>query len=192
MAKRLSRIRALDHNRTGTAYALTTFAAITHGREEAVRELIEAIPKGERSPLARIEQLHFSRLHIFDELVYQGAPQKPDRLKSAYLVFTASIDGDLDPFLDAICERLPDEADTWWQYCVAYPGTRDRDAFKRWIRTVQFDNVLFASPYPRESVRAVREAIALREQVLEFAIAAQGLDAGELKARFDATFGGAA
>jgi hypothetical protein len=34
----------------------------------------------------------------------------------------------------------------------------------------------------------VREALALRDQVLDFAVAAQGLDAATLQARFRTTF----
>ena len=37
----------------------------------------------------------------------------------------------------------------------------------------------------------MREALALRSRVLDFAIDAQGLDAAELKSRFDTAFGGA-
>lgn len=191
MAAWSSRFRALDHNRTGTAYGLTVFSAIHKGREESVRSLIEAIPKGQRSPLARLENLHFSRLHIFDELVYQGGSQKRDTLNHAYLVFTASFDGDLGPFLDSLCEKVGADADAWWRDCIAFPGTADRAAFKKWIATNQIHNALFASPYPNEGVRAVRDALELRERVLEFAIGAQGLDAASLKARFDETFSGA-
>jgi hypothetical protein len=177
-----------DRNRTGTAYSLTTMTAILPGHEEAVREVIETVPRGAASPLARLDGLHFSRLHIFDELVYQGPPQKPDKLNSAYLVFTASLDGDLDPFLDEICRKLPAEADSWWGHCVAYPGTADPAAFRRWMRHNQIQTALFSSPYPNESVAAVREALALREQVLAFAIGAQGLPPAELQARFRETF----
>jgi hypothetical protein len=183
------RLSAFDHNRHGTAYALTTFAPILPGHEQAVREHIESLPKGTASPLARLEQLHFSRLHIFDELVYQGAPQKPDTLKSAYLVFTGSFDGELDRFLDDLCTKVGADADAWWSHCVAYPGTADREAFGRWIRHNQIPTGLYASAYPNESVADVREALALRRRVLDFAIDAQGLDAPELKSRFDAAFG---
>lgn len=185
------RLKALDHNRHGQAYALTTFAPILPGHEGAVREHIESLPKGTESPLARLEQLHFSRLHIFDELVYQGAPQQPDTLKSAYLVFTGSFDGELDRFLDDLCAKVGADADAWWGHCVAYPGTIDPVAFGRWIRHNQIGTALYASAYPNESVADVREALALRSRVLDFAIDAQGLDAAELKSRFDTAFGGA-
>ena len=113
-----------SRNRVGTAYALTTFAPIIPGHEDELRAYIEGLPMGAESPLARLDTLHLSRLQIFDHLVHQGDKQKPDRLESSYLVFTSSFDGDLDTYLDTICERIPAEADTWWGHCVGLPGNR--------------------------------------------------------------------
>jgi hypothetical protein len=177
----------VDHNRVGTAYGLTVYTAITPGREEQVRETIEALPKDD-GPFSRLPMVHFARLQIFDHLVYQGAPQKPDQLRSHYLVFTSSFDGGRDAFLDAICERMPAEADSWWSQCVGYPGSGDRRAFRRWIVHNQIPTHLITSPYPTASVQDVRESLALRERLVAFAVDAQGLDATELQARFRQTF----
>ena len=177
-----------SRNRFGTAYALTVFTAILPGHTDEVRSLIETLPRGEAAPFARLEQVHFARLQIFDHLVYQGAPQKPDTLKSNYLVFTSSFDGRLDPLLEAICERLPAEADSWWSHCVGYPGTADRAAFKRYIEHNKIHTSLFGVAYPTASVGDVRESLALRERVLDFAVEAQGLDAAELQERFRERF----
>jgi hypothetical protein len=175
-------------NRVGTAYGLTIFTPIVAGREDELRAHLEGLPQGADSALARLEQLHTSRLQIFDHLVHQGAGQKPDRLKSNYFVFTASFDGDLDDFLEAICERLAPEADALWGHCAGYPGTSDRAAFKRYIADHQVHTNLFASAYPKASVSRVRDSLALRERVVDFAADAQGLDAAALKERFLSTF----
>lgn len=177
-----------SRNRVGTAYALTVFTPIVPGREGELRAHLEGLPRGATSALARLEQLHTARLQIFDHLVHQGARQKPDRLKSNYLVFTASFDGDLDDFLGAICARLAPEADALWGHCAGYPGAADRAAFKRYIAEHQIHTNLFASPYPTASVSSVRESLALRDRVVGFAADAQGLDAAALKERFLNTF----
>ncbi len=176
------------HNRTGTAYALSVFTAILPGRKEEVREAIETVARGAESPLARLRQLHTSRLQIFDRLVYQGAPQKQDELKNAYLVFTAAFDGPVEGFLDDIATKLPTEADSWWRHCVAYPGFADRAAFRRWIRHNQLDTSLFGVASPGHSVDEVLECLRVREQVQQFAIEAQGLDAASLQQRFNERF----
>jgi hypothetical protein len=177
-----------SRNITGTAYALTVFTAIIPGHEEELREEIESLPRGDASPLARLEQLHTSRLQIIDHLIYQGAPQQRDELKSNYLLFTAAFDGTLDSFLDALVEKVGPDADRWWRHCVAYPALADRAAFGRWIRRNQVHTTLFAVASQNQSVATVRESLALRERVLEFAIAAQGLSPEELQERFRRTF----
>lgn len=177
-----------SRNITGTAYALTMFTAIIPGHEEEVRAVIESVPLGKDSPLARLGTVHTSRLQIFDHLVYQGPPAQRDELKGNYLVFTAAFDGTLDPFLDALIARLGPEADSWWRHCVGYPGLADRAAFGRWVRHNQLHTSLFAVASKNESVANVVESLALREKVLAFAISVQGLPASEVQERFRRTF----
>lgn len=181
-------MRQAKPNRHGTAYALNVFTPVLAGREEEARTAIESLPLGPESPFARLDQLHFSRLQIFDDLLYQGGKQKRDQLKSKYVVFTANFDGELDPFLDALAERMPAEADSWWGHCVGYPGASDRAGFKRYMRHNQIRTDLFAAAYPTTTVAEVRAALALRELILDFAIGAQGIDAVELQHRFRQSF----
>lgn len=174
-------------NVNGSAYALSVFTAIIPGHVDQVRDTIEQLPRGARSPLDRLGTVHTSRLQIFDKLVHQGPSQKPDTLKNAYLIFTAAFDGELDPFLDSLIDRAP-ECDGWWHHCVGYPGLVQRAAFRKWIRHNQVHTSLFAVNSPNHSVSSVRDSLALREKVLDFAISAQGLSATELQARFRQAF----
>lgn len=181
-----------SHDKVGTARALTVFAPIIPGHEEAVRELIESLPRGEDSPLARLPQLHLSRLQIIKELEYQGGGQKRDELASSYLVFTSSFNGDENEYLDTICAVMPDEADSWWSHCVGYPGAADRAAFKRYILSHHQKTNLFASAYPNETVQDVRDALALRERMIDFVVEMQRSDdPAELRRRFLDEFAGA-
>jgi hypothetical protein len=179
-------------NINGTAYALTVFCAILPGREEEVRQVIEGLPRGSGSPMARLP-VHTSRLQIIDHLVYQGAPQKPDTLRNKYLVFTAAFDavpfgGKVDGFLDLLVDRVGDEADRWWRHCVAYPGMVDRGAFKRWIKHNQIHTGLLEVATPNQTVESAREALAIRERVLAFAISAQGRSPREVQESFSRAF----
>ena len=173
----------------GQAYGLTMFSAITPGRSAALAAYIDTWQDGAASPLARIRQLHCSRVHILDELVYQGKPQVPEPLNSSYLIFTASFDGGLEEFLDDLIAELPAEADALWGHCVGYPGTDDEVEFKRWIRHNQIDNHYFLGHYPWATVREVRQGLELRERVAAFAAKAQGMDAGDLQLAFVEEFG---
>jgi hypothetical protein len=175
-------------NRVGGVYALTVFTPVIPGHEDELRAHLDALPLGADSPLARLDRLHLSRIQIFDALVDQGPPHRRETLKRHHLLFTSTIDGDLDPYLDAICERIGADADGWWGHCVSYPGTADRAAFRGWIRDHKVDTSLLAVANPGATVQDVRESLALRERVVDFAAAAQGLDAAALRERFLATF----
>ena len=61
-------------------------------------------------------------------------------------------------------------------------------AFAAYVRSLQVDTSLFQSPIPTATVADVRAAAALHERVRDFAVAAQGLDAPALQARFRETF----
>lgn len=171
-------------NHVGVAYSLTVVAPIVAGREQAARDEVEALPAG---ALAGLEGLHFSRVHVVSELVFQGPAQRfRDRLRASQLVFTSTVDGELDPYLDALCAAA--EPDLWWQHCAGYPGSADRAAFGRFVREHQIDSSLFASAHPEATVAQVRESLVLRERIIAFAADAQGIDAGALQRRFRETF----
>ncbi len=175
-------------NRTGTAYALTCFHRIVTDAEDELEDYLAAMPRAADSPLARVERLHLSRLHIFRKLVHQGPMQrKRDNLRHAHLVFTSTFNGELDDYLDELAELVP-ECDDWWGLCAGYPGRADRAAFRAWIKAGQVETTLFQSPIPTVTVADVREATALRERVLDFAVETQGADAETLYRRFREEF----
>jgi hypothetical protein len=180
----------LRRNRLRGAYALTVFAPIVPGHEDELREYIQALPVGAESPFARLSRLHLARIQIFDELVRQGPAHKPDRLRFRQLLFTSTFDGELDAYLDDICDHIGPEADGWWRHCDGYPGSSDRPAFKAFIRRHKVDTNLFSSAFPPATVQEMRESLALREQVAAFAAGAQELDSVALRERFLQAFGG--
>jgi len=175
-------------NRVGGAYSLTVVAPIVAGQEAAAREAIEALPAGPDSPLARLGGLHFSRIHVVSELVFQGPKQRHrDHLRASQLIFTSTFDGrELEPYVEAL--RTAASPDTWWRYCVGYPGSDDATDFARFVREHQIDSSLFASAHPQARVPHVLESLELRERIIGFAIDAHGLDAGALQQRFRKTF----
>lgn len=181
--------RHADGNVSGQSYGLNAFMPIAPGEAAAVQRHLEDLPVGADSPLARLRQLHCSRLHVLETLVYQGAPQEPEALQSAFLIFTASFDGDLDRFLDDICTQLPAEADAIFGRCVSYPGTADAAEFRRYVRHNQVHNHYFLTPYPDSTVGEVREALDVRKRVAEFAAGAQGMDDVTLQQAFGEAFG---
>ena len=154
-------------NRTGTAYALTTFARVLGGHEDELEAYLDAMPRGEDSPFARVPGVHLARLQLFRKLVHQGPSQKPDHLRHTHLVVTTTFNGDLEPHLDALADLVP-ECDDWWGHCARYPGRTDRTAFRDYVRSIQHRTSLFSSPFPRATVDDVRESVALRSSLRRF------------------------
>jgi hypothetical protein len=164
-------------NRVGVVYSLTVIAPIVGGREQEAREAIEAPPA---DFLARLESLHFSRIHVVSELVFQGPQQRwRDELQASHVVFTSTFDGELEPYL----EEVRSCADTWWRFCAGYPGGASPE-FARWVRAHQIDSNLFASAHPEATVPAVLGSLALRERIVDFAVQARRLEPAELQRRF--------
>jgi hypothetical protein len=139
-------------NENGTAYALTTYARVETGHEEALDAYLAALPTGADSPFARLDGVHLARVQMFRKLVHQGPHQRPDPLRHAHLVVSTTFNGGLDEHL------------------------------------IQRRTSLFSTPFPTATVGDVRQSIALRAQVIEFAAATQHLDADDLHRRFLETF----
>jgi hypothetical protein len=180
----------MNGNVSGGAYALTVLTPITPGQEAKLRSHLDALPTEQRSPLARLTSTHFARYIVIDDLVYQGPPQKPDRLSCAYLLFTSNFDGDLDAYLEDMHAYLREDADAIWGHCVGYPGSADLDSFKAYFRHNQLPTTFFVAAYPDATVSEVRAALALRQRVVDFALRSQGMEPDELHQAFLEDFSG--
>jgi hypothetical protein len=167
-------------NTSGQAYSFMAVTPILPGQESTLLDRLTALPTGEASPLARMGYTHFARWLVLHDLVYQGPPQTRDSLQSPYLLFVSNFDGDLDRYLDAMLNHMASEAEAVWSCCVGFPGTEDRDAFKAYLKHNQLGTTFFVSAYPEATVADVRASMALRQQLTDFAIAAQSLDASSL------------
>ena len=184
----LKRISERGHREGQRVRADDVRARAATAQADELEAYLEALPRGAESPFARLGALHIARVQLFRALVHQGPKQKhTDTLQHAHLVFTSTIDGDLDPYLDELARarargrrvvgplrRLPGARGP-----RRVPGVRARASRRR--------PGLFQSAMPRATVAEVREALALREQVIDFAVEAQGLDAAALQERFRAT-----
>ena len=167
--------------RSAGAYALTTFAAILPGHEDELEAYLERAADRRRRARSRASStLHIARVQIFRELVHQGPKQKKtDTLQNAHLVFTehdrrrprpvpgrarragAGVRRVVGPL-----RRLSRAARTARRSARGCARSRSAPGCSR--------ARCRARPW-----RDVREALALRERVIDFAVEAQGLDAAD-------------
>ena len=173
----------LDPNQYGKAYGLTTMIPVLPERVDALESLLESLDPL-ASPFAALRQAHCLRLLVIRDLVYQGPPQKPEHLDQPYLAFTASFDGELDPFLRDLA-ALPESREVF-SCCAGY----DTEHFVNWMRSHKKDNGYFLTPWPFKSVQDVQEALRVHAGFREVVDGARELSDAELQDAFKAMMRG--
>ena len=178
-------------NRNGTSYAVSSLTPIRSGREDALREHLRTLAV---SPFADLPDVHVARWLLIDQMKLQwpGAPKRKTRLRSQYLLFSASVTA-ADPqsaqqlprsFLAAIATTIPRQADAVWGNCVNYPGAARVEEFVSYLERSLLDTLLFHAGYPA-TVTEVRRALALRDGFARFAMANQAVsDPAQLRENF--------
>ena len=175
-------------NRSGRSYAFVCLTPIKPGSETALAEHLRSLNGA--SPLRWLPHVHFGRWLIIDgpKGWWPGSPRRA-RLRSQYLLFTASVTApneryadDLPgSFLQELFETIPDDADAIWGHCLGYPTGGSSQARGTYLATSQLDTLLFYVGYPDTTVGEVRDALELREHLLEFARAQDPADAAAFK-----------
>ncbi len=177
-----------SRNKCGQAYGLTVMTPIIDGRESALARYLSTLQPGAASPLASVQGTHFARWVVIGDVVFEGAGQRPDHLKLGRLLFTSNFDGPLEPYLERLRTGLGGVADAIWGHCGGYPGAGEAGAFAAYMRSHQLENSMFFAAYGERTVEDVRRSLATRSQVIDFALRAQEMAAGELQAAFRETF----
>jgi hypothetical protein len=181
-------VRRSDHNVSGGAYSLTVLTPVRPERLNALAQHLDALQGGANSPLARVRDTHFARWVIIDDVVYEGPPQRRDRLATPRLLFTSNFDGGLDGYLEAMRAGFGEDADAIWGHCAGYPGRDDSGRWAAWFRAHQVDSALFFAAYGDLTVGEVLANLELRARLMRFALETQGLAPAELQARFRQAF----
>jgi hypothetical protein len=181
----LKLVTQLDPNKYGSAYGLTSLIPILPGHEDALEAHLASLDPLD-SPLKRLPQLHFSRLLVIRDLVYQGPPQVPESLDQSYLIFTTSHDGELEPLLRDLAVQVREEADAIFGHCVGFPGTADPAAFAAWVTTHRKANGYLLTPWPFKKVQEVQEALRVQTGFGELVENERNMSDADLQAAFRA------
>jgi hypothetical protein len=169
-----------ENNRNGNAYAVVSLTPILVGRESVLKEHLRSLAP---SPFAELAEVHFARFMVLGQLNgdWPGAPRRRTELKSAYLLFTASITANDDAgatalpgtFLERIAQQVPEAASAIWNHCLGFPGVLDPGAFADYLHRSLLGSELFYVGYKDATVQQVRDALARRSHLCDFAQWAQ-------------------
>ena len=179
-----------DPNRNGQAYGFQAMTPIQPGMEDDLRAHLEGM-HAEGSPFAKLARTHMARFVIVPDFYNDRSwGQKEEHLDLQYLIFTSNLDGDIDSYLDELCDVVAPDAQEIWGRCVGCPADASGTALKKYLKHNQIDCGFFYAAYGDATVGKVQAALAQREKVIAFASRTQGLDPAELQQAFVAEFGG--
>jgi hypothetical protein len=180
-------------NVSGQAYAFMAMTPVKPGEKDALVAYLRGLRDRDpdRSPLARLRRTHLGRFVVVED--FHNDPsykqRREEHLDLPYLIFTSNFDGDLDSYLDELCERLAPEAEEIWGRCVGCPGSARGAELKAYLEHNQIQTGMFFAAYGHASTTTVKRSLRQRERMIEFAVGAQGLEPRELQRRFLDEFG---
>lgn len=173
----------LTSNTAGQMYALTVFTPIVPDRLDGLRTFLGGLPR-QPSPLASLSAAHFARWVVIPDFVSDPSQPQPEHLPSPYLLFSATLDGDRDAFLDDLCDKLAVEAEEIWGACVGAPQPTRGAPLKAYLIHNQIDTGLFFAAYPDARVETVRAALDVRAKTIALAVRSQDMDPAALQQAF--------
>jgi hypothetical protein len=185
--------RAGIGNQTGQAYAFMAMTPIKPGEEQALQDYLHGLrDTGAPSPLAKLPRTHMGRFVIVPDFHSDPAwkQRREEHLDLRYLIFTSNLDGDIETYLDELCEKLAPEAPEIWGRCVGCPDNPRGQVLKGYLKHNQINTGIFFAAYQDATVPRVKHCLHQRERMIEFAVASQGLDPAALQQAFLHEFGG--
>ena len=153
------------------AVRLGTFCALSPLEDEDAAR--SALRSWGESPFARLPSVHFARFVVVPRPERQVARQPAEEVGGTLLMFSAFFDGATGPFLEALCDALPDEADAVWRCCAGWPGhpRERRHAVVRWLEEHGVAPAQVFAAHPGPTVAEIRAALAFREELRHFVFA---------------------
>jgi hypothetical protein len=178
-------------NQSGRVYGLTLLCPIIDderaipSHDLQIRYHLSKLPLGSDSPFAVAPGTHLARLVVLDDVIYVGMPTCEEHLNSKYLVFECNCDGNRDSYLSGLLEHIPTELDAIWKHCTGFPGTADRTAFLRYMKSCQVDTTFFFAPVNDKNVTQTLSALQTQRAVAAFIATHQRCSHSDLQNDFN-------
>jgi hypothetical protein len=111
--------------------------------------------------------------------------QPAEDLHYDYLFFLSTFNGPWGPYIEAFADVLYKPLDLVWFWSVGYPFARPVGPLKAYIQRNQIESDHSYSAYPGASVRDVRSALELRNEVEKLFQNSSGLSPDRFAVEFD-------
>jgi hypothetical protein len=170
--------------------AVEMFASLVPVRrdqEKGLRAVLDGLGTSDQSPFAAVPGTHVARLAVIRRV--GAAAARDRRLHTALLSFSALVDGPVEDWLGSLPAACGAAGDAVWNHCAGWPGPEPADAFARWLLDFRLPMHTCIIAHEKTSVGEVTTAIEQRKLLLRLAVAARGLDDGELRRAYNEAFG---
>jgi len=178
-------------NENGNAYALTTLCPLLEVSGEdtspaaLIRDRLHRVNTGASSPMAKVPNVYFCRFLILDDVIYESKPHRLEHLQSQYLVFEASLHGQLAPYLQGMWEQAQPFVRSMWQFCVGFSEVNDAASFTAYIQKCQVETTFFFNGSTDEPLAEQLKSLYLKQEFSKFAYAHQGWSGKDLQVAFE-------
>jgi hypothetical protein len=120
-----------------------------------------------------------------DQFPHVDQTQPQERLKYDYLFFLSTFNGPWGPYIDAFADVLNEALDAVWFWSKGYPFATPVSGLKAYIIRNQIESDHSYSAYPGASVRDVRSAVELYQDLKSFVERSRNLDDLQFKSEFN-------
>jgi hypothetical protein len=174
-----------DPNRNGQACVFQAMTPIAPGKADELRAYLERL-RERGSPFAKLPRTHMGRFVIVEDFAHDRSwrQRKQEHLDLPYLIFTSNFDGDLDSYLDELCDVMADEAKQIWGRCIGCPERASGRPLRDYLEHNQIDCGFFYAAVNQSTVADIQAALAQRDKLIGFVARTQGMQAAALQRAF--------
>jgi hypothetical protein len=168
----------------GVTHVFTALTAVRPFHASQLGRELRVLAPAQGSPLAQLRYLQLGRWVVIDQLKsdWIGLPRRMPTLKSAYLLFTATVtvpETDADyRFPGSLLANMRTDmgaaADKVWSHCWGYPGSQAPADFDRYFVESRILTGMHHFDYGDATVETVRDALQVHAKFASFAQTNQG------------------
>lgn len=118
--------------------------------------------------LRKLSFIHFAQWSFVNDLPFNGAPQRRERLRYTYLYFESNFNGTTEDYLDAFAYALPMRIRSTWSGSFGFPGPLPTEPFKKYVGDNDFKADHYYSAYPDASTTEILAALRLHKRWTAF------------------------
>ena len=150
-------------------------------RVNPLRAALAALPFGEGSMFARAGLVHGARLFVIDALPDNGRPARTEHLEQPWLVFSATLDGDLGALAARLATVARQECETLFSHCHGFAGAGSAEALLGYFTACRHETTFLYVDVDDFDLEETLRALVAQGWIADLVERCQGLSPAERK-----------